>query len=70
MNLTRRTLTIAAVALEGGTATLAGDRVPLRELEELLGRDVVVLTRAELDAMLADARRSMPPRVGRPDGTY
>jgi len=38
--------------------TLTGDRMPLSEVGELRGHDVVVLTRRELDATLSDERKA------------
>lgn len=52
----RRTLTVDAVSVEAGTATLEGARLPLRELSDMHGRDVLVLTLAELQALALEAR--------------
>ena len=52
----RRTLTVYAVSVEDGKATLEGARLPLRELSDMHGRDVLVLTLAELQAVALEAR--------------
>ncbi len=49
----RRTLTVDHINPSLTAAVLTGARLPLRELAELEGRDVVVLTLAELRALVS-----------------